>query len=169
MSSSRTIFIAVLGAILLVGCDFEPAHKQGAESEKVSSIAVLSHKTTIAVRGEREGFILEHMLRENLGSTAADPLYTLTVDLNVSTREGPLVGRDVNRYIRVGTASIILEESGTGRLMLTDSISATATWDQTRWAAVNQASFDDATARVLTILADRIHHLLLAQATQIGV
>jgi len=171
MLSSRPTLIAGLCAALVTGCDlagFVPAHKQEESSGPTASIGVISNMTTVEVAGEREAFILEHMLRQHLGVVYDNPGYTLAVDLKVSTREGPLIGKDTRRYIRVGTADISLQASDTGRLILEDSISATASWDETRWLTVNQAAFDDVNERVLTILADRIHSLLLARTARVG-
>ncbi len=163
----RRTLIVGLYAALVTGCGFTPAYKQEEAGGPTASIGAVSAVTSVEVAGEREAFILEHMLRQRLGAVYDTPHYTLAVTLEVSTREGPLIDTDRMRFIRVGMADIVLRDSETGQLVLADRTHATATWDETRWSTVNRAAFDDVNERVLTLLADQIHSLLLARTARV--
>lgn len=155
--SERGLWLVAVCALLLPSCDFEPVHHSGATSHD------FVNTTKVQVAGRQEGFILEHMLRQRLGVVHdADNAYELTVDLDIHRQQGPLLGKDDSRYFLNGSADIVLSDSATGDVLMTDRVLATASWNESDRAIASKAGSDDARERLLIMLAERIHTRMLA-------
>ena len=154
LSKARLLLLVACTA-LLASCDFTPIHDDG-------QLDGITNQTTVQVTGRREGFILEHLLRQRFGVVYDQAEYDLSVNLNVSTRQGPLQGEDTHRYLLVGNADLLLVDNKTGGVLLEDSIDATSSWNEKDRSFANRAAFDDANERLLTLLAERIHTRILA-------
>ena len=157
-SFNRLIIITLTSLFFLQACGFLPAL-----DEKTPVQKILQH-TTVNVTGEKEGFVLEHMLRKKIGDAQSSPDYELLVNLNITINKGVASTEGRPRYNVTGTADIEFVDSASGDRIFIDTITGYSSWIDTGQSISNLMARIDAEGNMLNQLADRIYTSLLINA-----
>ena len=162
-SSSRLIayfrrtglfLIPLMGLVFLSACGFEPLHGSGNTVD--SSLA----STRIEVIPDRNGQILHNQLRDKLNpkGLAPNPLYSLTVDLSVTTRTtGFTSEQDATYATIIASAQYKLTRRSDSQEVYSGTSEAVTSYNQFVTPYTNRYSENDATERALVSLSQDLY------------
>lgn len=146
--------MARIGALILIlslaACGFEPVYGPGGTG------SALQNRVLVDRPIDREGFLLVRQLEERLGR-AADPAYSLSVDLRLSQEDRAIdPDGDIRRFHLIGWATYTLRDSSTGEIIRADMVNNFVGFSATGTTVATLAAKRDAEERLMTILADQI-------------
>ncbi len=155
LSDRRTFLLSLLA---LGACGFEPVYgTNGAANNLRGSILVDEPKN-------RQQFQLVEQLEQRLGR-ANGPKYGLSVNLTVREEGLAISGsNDITRYNVLGIADFVLRDLATGAPVLSDKVNTFTAYSASAQPVATLAAERDATARLMTALADKIVTQLLINA-----
>ncbi|MGR3434520.1 MAG: LPS assembly lipoprotein LptE [Shimia sp.] len=145
----------LLGGVALAGCGFTPALVPGAG---------LRGTVRVDAPDTIEGFTLVRALERNLGRAEA-PVLGLSVAVDVA-EDGVAVNaaQDVQRFELIGTAAFRLRRLDDLAVVQSGEVRAFTGYSTTGTTVATRTAREDALARLMQILADRIvARLTLAQ------
>jgi len=150
-SCSRRRFLAGAGLGLLSGCGFSPVYRQGGAAS-----ALFNQVRVVKVDG-RFGFELRERLIERFGVPVADPLYRLTFDLTIESRDLVINEKDeVIRYNLTGVANFTVTDRATNAQRLRDTVKTITAYSATSDTYPTSVAERDANIRLARALADLI-------------
>lgn len=152
----RGLLGALTAAAALAGCGFAPAYAPGGTGSR------LTGRVRIAPPSDTNGFNLVARLEDRLGrpqGAAYDLAWTVTTDTLESAvaPDGALL-----RYTLTGQADYTLTALADGAQIAAGRVRGMTAWSATGSTVASLAAEDDAAARLMVILADRIVARLLA-------
>lgn len=162
MSSSnrRTVLVSLAAAsgLMLAGCGFEPTYGQ-----KGSASGFLG-QITVDAPADNRTYLLTRELEDRLGRNLSGA-YGLTVSV---TTDEDSVGRTItgktSRYDVIGEATFALRDMATGEVLTSGKTKNYVGYSATGSTVATIAAREDATARLMVILADQVVANLLAYA-----
>lgn len=155
LSNRRSFVAGFLGLTALAGCGFEPVYgTNGSASGLRGAILVDEPK-------DRQQFQLTEQLETRLGR-ANGAKYGLKVTLTVKEEGLAITGsNDITRYNVLGVADFVLRDLATGQPVLSDKVNTFTAYSASSQPVATLAAERDATARLMTALADKIVSKLL--------
>ena len=159
-SFNRRLFLLSLTG--LAACGFTPAYgpQGGAQA--------LQGRISLPVPKDRADFLLNQRLDEKFGHADNAPFLLTTT---ISTEEqgiGQTVDGKTTRFHLIGSVNWALRDAVTDTILLSGSEKNFTGYSTTGSTVATVAAQRDATARLLTILADQIADQIIAQAADIG-
>ena len=154
-SSRRTFLAGLLGLGAVSACGFEPVYGTNGSAAGLRGSVLVDEPT------DRKSFQLTERLEARLGRASA-PRYGLKVTLDVQ-EEGLAVSgsNNITRYNVLGVANFVLRDLSTGQPVLTDRVNTFTAYSASSQPVATLAAERDATARLMTALADKIVSQLL--------
>ncbi len=158
--SERRTFLALLVALPLAGCGFEPAYGPRGPA------AGLLDRVTVDAPGDKDAFDLVERLEERLGRSQA-PTYSLSYRIE-TTVEGQAFAQDnrINRYQILGDVAFTLHDAGSGTAMTSGKVSSFTAYSAFGTSVAAAASEADARTRLMRLLADQIVTRLIATSAE---
>lgn len=151
----------IFGALALAGCGFTPAYGPA------GGAAALRGRIALAPPGDKRTFDLAARLEDRLGAASAA---TYRLDYTVYTNVigvGITPDGAVTRYNLTGTVGWTLVELATGAARLSGTAESFTSYSSIGSTVAGLAAEEDAQARLMVILADRIVTRLIAAAPQL--
>lgn len=154
--SRRALFALPL---VLAGCGFTPVYGPGSAAPGFLSAIEVQEQTS------REGFLLVQRLEERLGRPAV-PQYRLLLELTVGeaglavTPEG-----ETERFQLIGSVVYRLQSVETGAIVSSRGLNDFTGYSSSGSTIATLAAREDATERLMVILADEI--VVLLQTTEL--
>lgn len=153
LSDRRTFLLA---ALALAGCGFRPAYAPGGPAERLWG----------AVRAEdpsdRQGYDLVGRLEERLGQPGA-PRFDLSYRISTDIDSVGITGANsITRYNLNGRVAFSLKDRTTGQVVTSGRASSFTSWSATGSTVATLSAEEDASSRLMRILADEIVTHLLA-------
>ncbi len=153
-SSDRRTFL--LSTLALAGCGFSPAYAPGGPAERLWG----------AVRADdpsdRQGFELVERLEERLGRPEAarfDLTYRIATDIDSVGITGE---NSITRYNLNGRVDFSLKDHASGQVVTSGRARSFTSWSATGSTVATLSAEEDASSRLMRILADEIVTHLLA-------
>lgn len=149
--------LAVLAALALAACGFQPLYVQQGISEP--TVAAELQQIEVAVIAEREGQLLRTFLIERLtpGGRPADPTYRLTIQLRIETQSLSIQADDTATRANLDTvASYTLFIAGDPDAILTDQTNVTTSYNILSDQFATITAERDARERAMRQLAESI-------------
>jgi LPS-assembly lipoprotein len=149
LSNRRTVLFT-LAAAALAGGGFAPVSGPGGSAETMRG------SIRVAAPGERNGFLLVAELEQRLGRGEA-ARYTLDHVLALRTESnGIATDASVTRYTVTGTLDYTLTNIETGAILTSGQVDGFTNYSGTTGGQAFAAAQQDATERLIVILADRL-------------
>ncbi len=137
-------------------CGFEPVHAPGGTSPN------LTGQTEITAPSERNSFDLVRRLEERLGRPQG-PRYRLGYTIRIVQDDlGVTPSQEITRYNLVGEVDFTLTRMATGDIASSGTVRSFTSYAATGSTLGTQTARQDAFARLMVILADRIVSRLLS-------
>lgn len=155
-SSDRRAILALLAALPLAACGFEPAYAPSGPAHG------LAGRIQAEDPNSKDAFDLVERLEERLGRTR-QPAFLLSY--RISTRQsGQAIAPDnsITRYQIFGEASYALRDAATGRQLAQGKVAGFTAYSAVGTQVESEASRTDARQRLMFMLADRIVTELIA-------
>jgi len=143
---NRRKFIFLFSAV--VGCSFTPVFKPKNSPE------YLKGKIEFPSPTNRESYILVSRLEENFGSQGK-VLFKLTVSTSVGKKGFGSLG-NISRYNLPGTASFVLTEISTGKVILNGQVNTFTSYSASAQTLATETADRSARDRLMKALADQI-------------
>ncbi|MBR9842491.1 MAG: hypothetical protein GYB25_04980 [Rhodobacteraceae bacterium] len=162
MSSSnrRTVLLSLAAAsgLMLAGCGFEPVYGNGGSASRF-----LNQITVDAPTGNRT-YLLTRELEDRLGRNL-NGTYGLSVSVKTDEDStGRTITGTTSRYDVIGEATFALRDLATGEVLTSGKTKNYVGYSATGSTVATIAAKEDATERLMVILADQIVANLLAYA-----
>ncbi len=156
MSSFNRRIACLMLAALVAGCGFSPVYAPGGAGNALQGAVQARDPSS------RTEFLYLDALESRLGQATA-PAYTLEYSIATSSDALGVTVNDVTtRYQLIGSARITLKRIDTDEVILTDTVKGFTGYSATGTALSLESAGVDASARLMTILADRTVTRLLA-------
>jgi LPS-assembly lipoprotein len=150
MSWSRRLTIAALAATALTACGFVPAYAPG------GAAAALQGQVAVQAPGTLPAYMLVARLEERLGRPGAAPGFAMSYTLSTGQDAVAITpAAEITRYNVTGTLDWRLTDTATGTIAASGQTAAFTSYSATGSTIATRAARDDATDRLMTILADR--------------
>ena len=143
---NRRKFIFLFSAV--AGCSFTPVFKSKQSPE------YLKGKIKFPNPQNREEYILVSRLEENFGSQDK-VLFKLTVSIASSKKGFGSLG-NISRYNLPGTASFILTQVSTGKVIISDQVNTFTSYSASAQTLATETAERSARDRLMKALADQI-------------
>ena len=155
-SSDRRGVLSLGGALALSACGFAPAYAPGGPASG------LQGRVRAADPGDKAGFDLVTRLEERLGPPANAP-YALTYSISLqAVVVGVTDALAITRYNLNGFVDWQLLPAAGGPALVAGRVQSFTSWSATGSTVATVTAQDDATRRLMVILADQIVTRLLA-------
>ena len=143
---NRRKFLFLFSAV--AGCSFTPVFKPKHNPE------YLKGKIEFPSPTNREEYILVSRLEENFGSQGK-VLFKLTVSTSVDKKGFGSLG-NISRYNLPGTASFVLTEISTGKVIISDEVNTFTSYSASAQTLATETAERSARDRLIKALADQI-------------
>lgn len=155
----RRTVLTLLAALPLAGCGFTPAYAPGGAG------TALRGRVAVKPPASRNDFALVERLETLLGQADA-PAYDLGYSVTLTRIGGGIsTTDDITRYTLRGTADYTLTDRATAARIAGGTVRNFTTWSATGSTVAGIAAEEDATLRLMQILADAIATRLIAELT----
>ncbi len=158
----RTVLLSFAAAsgLMLAGCGFEPVYGNG------GTAARFLDQVTVDAPTDNRNYLLTRELEDRLGRNL-NGAYGLSVSLKTSQQSaGRTITGATSRYDVIGEATFALRDMATGEVLTSGKTRNYVGYSATGSTVATVASQEDATERLMVILADQIVANLLAYAAQ---
>ncbi len=158
MSSYNRRRAVLILAAFAAGCGFQPVYGPGGSAEGL--------RGTIGFDAPRdlEGFALVRQLEDRLGLADA-PSYRLSARIFTDEQElGVTPDQVITRYNLRGRVEFVLLDETTGRVATSGQVASFTSYSATGTPFATRTAREDATERLMVILADQIVSRLLVTA-----
>ena len=132
----------------LAGCSFAPVFKLQNTPKH------LKGKIKFPTRTDRESYVLVSKLEENFGPVERG-LFKLSVSTSVNKKGFGSLG-NISRYNLPGTASFILTEVSTGKVIISDQVNTFTSYSASAQTLATETAERSARDRLMKALADQI-------------
>ena len=151
----------VLVATILAACGYQPALKtEGFAARLVEGFDV-------SVAGGREGFVLEELLMQRLGTSPQSASYQLSARIEIAERVAATPGAGgVDRKELEAIADYQIRLAGDSEIISSGSVDGSALFSAGLGAVATGAARRDAERRMLTEVADRLYSRLILTAQE---
>ncbi|MCE6949991.1 LPS assembly lipoprotein LptE [Cereibacter sphaeroides] len=153
-SSDRRAFL--LATLALAGCGFRPAYAPGGPAETLQGAIRVDDPT------DKNGFDLVERLEERLGRPEAprfDLHYRISTDID---SVGITSDNSITRYNLSGRIDFTVEDRTTGKTVDSGTVTNFTSWSATGSTVAALVAEQDASYRLMRILADQIVTQLIA-------
>ncbi len=148
---SRRGTLAAMAALALTACGFAPAYGPG------GAATALLGQVTVQAPGTLPAYVLVARLEERLGRPGAAPAYDLAYTLSTQQESVAITpAAEITRYNVTGTLDWRLTETAGGTVAASGQVTAFTSYSATGSTIATRAAREDATDRLMTILADRL-------------
>ena len=158
MSSFDRRTAVLMLAAFAAGCGFQPVYAPGGSADGL--------RGTIGFDAPRDpaGFALVRQLEDRLGLADA-PSYRLSAQIFADEQElGVTPDQVITRYNLRGRVDFVLTDEATGRIATSGQVTSFTSYSATGTPFATQTAREDATERLMAILADQIVSRLLVTA-----
>lgn len=147
---SRRKVLLVLTAMPLAACGFAPANAPGGPA------AALAGRVTVQAPATQAEYTLVSRLEQRLGRAGADAPLALAYSLT-TVREAVAItpAAEITRYNVTGTLDWRLTDVGSGVVAASGQVRSFTSYSATGSTIATRAAREDATERLVAILADR--------------
>lgn len=154
----RQTLLALSALLAGAACGFTPAYGPG------GGASVLQDNLRVEAPAQRDGFLISQRLEDRLGRNDSGR-YVLTVRPSIR-RQGLATSPDgtTNRFRLSGQATFSLTDNTTGQVVRSGEVINFTGFSATGSTVATLAAERDATARLMTILADEIVDRLILTA-----
>ncbi len=158
MSSFDRRAAVLMLAAFVAGCGFQPVYGPGGSAEGLRGTIGFDAPSDL------EGFALVRQLENRLGLADA-PAYRLSARIFTDQQElGVTPDQVITRYNLRGRVEFSLIDETTGRIATSGQVASFTSYSATGTPFATQTAREDATDRLMTILADQIVSRLLVTA-----
>jgi len=160
----RRALALVLGAgVALAGCGFRPVYGPA------GSGTALDGATVVAQGGGPNDFTLARALQDRLGAPGATPRFRLATSLSVASEQVAVTtAQSVNRFNLIGVVDYTLTDTATGNTVRTGRVDGFNSYSAVGTSLAVRTAREDATERLMVILADRVMLDLVATPALLG-
>jgi LPS-assembly lipoprotein len=147
---SRRSAIATTVALALAACGFAPAYGPGGPA------GALQGQVAVQAPGTLSAYVLVARLEERLGRPGSTPGFALSYTLSTGQDAVAITpAAEITRYNVTGTLDWRLTDTATGTIAASGQTTAFTSYSATGSTIATRAAREDATDRLMTILADR--------------
>ena len=153
---SRRSFL--LSVFALSGCGFEPVYRDGGSGSGLRG-AILADNPT-----NRRAFSFVEQFEKRVGRAPA-PRFAMSYTILVEETGLAITGsNDITRFNLVGRTDFRVKDLSTGEVVLNDRVNGFTAYSASEQPVATLSSQEDAEARLMVILADKIVAKLLANS-----
>jgi LPS-assembly lipoprotein len=147
---SRRAVLAALAAGALAACGFTPAYAPGGPA------AALADRVSVQAPDTQAEFTLVARLEQRLGRAGSGAPLALSFTLDTGQEAVAITpAAEITRYNVTGTLDWRLTDTASGTVTASGRTTAFTSYSATGSTIATRAARDDATDRLMTILADR--------------
>jgi LPS-assembly lipoprotein len=160
MSSYNRRFL-LLTPLALVACGFTPAYAPGGAANKLTGAVRLADPT------DKSGFDFVERMEERLGRTE---VHRYDLAYNIVTEPvgvGITADNKITRYNLKGAIDYTLSDTGTGARIAGGRVQSFTSYAATGSTVAGLAAEEDASLRLMRLLADQIVSRLIAEAAKL--
>jgi len=139
------------GLGLAAGCGFRPVYGPA------GSGTALDGETVVAQGGSLNDFTLSRALQDRLGAPGDSPSFRLATSLSVGSEQVAVTtAQSTNRFNLIGVVEYTLTDIATGNTVRTGRVDGFNSYSAVGTSLATRTAREDATERLMVILADRV-------------
>lgn len=156
-------YIAILGALLIAGCGFEPVYQENKTGPNVGSFALIEATNPIE-------FAYRERLRRRLGDPSTNTAFLIVSKISLEDRGVAVTqAREITRVRVEGQAIAQIVDQQSGNVVSTESVAGVTGYDATASAFATRSAKNAAEERLATDLAERIAARILAKSKDLTI